>query len=86
MRRPVYAWRRRSRALFDVAEAATRFPRPTSRGRQTGNLLPAWPARVACGALFESLVEVTDDRVTVDDVPAQVDWDTTSSTSSRPLL
>ena len=67
--------------FFDVAEADYPFPSTyiTSAVGPGNYALPAWPARVACSALLESMVEVTDDRVTVDGVSITVDWDTTSS-------
>ena len=67
--------------FFDVAEGDYPFPSTyiTSAVGPGNYPLPAWPARAACGALFESLVDVTDDEVTIDGVSISVDWDTTSS-------
>ena len=67
--------------FFDVAEADYPFPSSyiTSAVGPGNYALPAWPARVACSELLDSLVDVTDDRVTVDGVSVNVDWDTTSS-------
>jgi len=67
--------------FFDVAEADYPFASTyiTSAVGPGNYALPAWPARVACGELFESLVDVTDDEVIVDGVSISVDWDTTSS-------
>ena len=67
--------------FFDVAEADYPFPSSyiTSAVGPGNYALPAWPARVACSELLDLMVDVTDDRVTVDGVSIKVDWDTTSS-------
>jgi len=67
--------------FFDIAEADYPFPSTyiTSAVGPGNYALPAWPARVACSELLDLLVDVTDDRVTIDGVSINVDWDTTSS-------
>ncbi|CAH0379976.1 unnamed protein product [Pelagomonas calceolata] len=67
--------------FFDVAEADYPFPSTyiTSAVGPGNYALPAWPARVACSELLDLMVDVTDDRVTVDGVSISVDWDATSS-------
>ena len=67
--------------FFDVAEADYPFASTyiTSAVGPGNYALPAWPARVSCSELVVLLVDVTDDRVTVDGVSINVDWDTTSS-------
>ncbi len=67
--------------FFDVAEADYPFPSTyiTSAVGPGNYALPAWPARATCSELLDLMVEVTDDRVTVDGVSISVDWDTTSS-------
>ena len=68
--------------FFDVAEADYPFPSSyiTSAVGPGNYALPTWPARAACSELLDLMVDVTDDRVTVDGVSVSVDWDSTSST------